>query len=646
MKAPKTPRTAADWYRIQELYEHALTLPADERAPYLKKEDPDGTLRQEVESLLGQENDLENFLEQALTELMEQQGFRPPSKMFSPGDTIGDFKIKKILGSGGFGAVYLAEQMSLAREVALKVSPNLGVEAKTLAYLEHDHIVKVYSEEVDEQNNLRLVCMQYVPGADLHNVIAWLASKRKKWSFSEFLDAARELGPTEVPPDGITLERLDGLRHMDIASSLLWIVARIAEALDFAHQRNIFHLDIKPGNILLTPYGRPVLTDFGVALDQRPVIDPQSRNIGGTTDFMSPEHREAFASGKKDAFASLDASADIYSLGRTLQELAERARRAGVLSEKARRQIDTVVAKATANDKKLRYGSAREMQIALDTTREILSIRRQLPKSGLSRFAYRFPFFMLTFAGAIPQLAASSIGIAYNQLHVVNHLNPEQMGAFVALNRIYNPVLYGLVGTFWTALIFFLRAKYVRRNNVEFLAKDRDDLRRKILRVPTIGVWLTTISWLPTAAIFPIFIAQKGGALEVGTTAHLSCTFVLGWLIAMSYSFLLHQAVTVRALYPHLWPGEHPIHATARGELAVAQKVSFFFSRLTVLIPLFAASLLLFLSPEFLGVNELRILKQLLFFLLLLSGIGVFSALSLHHHIQSCVEAFLAVDKK
>ena len=90
----------------------------------------------------------------------------------SPGESLHGFELIRELGRGSFARVFLARQTALDRLVALKVSPSRGQEARTLAGLEHDHIVRVFSEEIDTRRDLCLMCMQYVPGTTLSNVIA------------------------------------------------------------------------------------------------------------------------------------------------------------------------------------------------------------------------------------------------------------------------------------------------------------------------------------------------------------------------------------------------------------------------------------------------------------------------------------------
>ena len=101
-----------------------------------------------------------------------------PPPLFEPGQRVDDFEIQRLLGSGAFARVYLARQISLDRLVALKVSANQGTEARTLAHLEHDHIVQVFTETPAPAINLRYLCMQFVPGLTLERIILTLGPAR------------------------------------------------------------------------------------------------------------------------------------------------------------------------------------------------------------------------------------------------------------------------------------------------------------------------------------------------------------------------------------------------------------------------------------------------------------------------------------
>src|SRR4051794_4490525 len=224
----------------------------------------------------------------------------PPARTpgdFAPSDYIGEFEILDKLGEGAFGLVFLARQTSLGREVALKVNrdadgvgsaagsgwppgsgaPNPTVtvdapprnEGQLLAGLEHDHIVKVYSEFHDPATGARGLCLQYVPGADLGAVIRRVhEGVARPASGSTIVGALDAVRRGEVEFDPAALRDRDALEGDDFTQAVCRIGARLAEALAYAHARGVLHCDIKPANILVTPYGRPMLADFNVAFDK------------------------------------------------------------------------------------------------------------------------------------------------------------------------------------------------------------------------------------------------------------------------------------------------------------------------------------------------------------------------------------------
>jgi DNA-binding beta-propeller fold protein YncE len=193
----------------------------------------------------------------------------------STGQTIGQYVIKKKIGEGGMGSVYLAEQPAVKRDVVIKIlaadfAATPGAvdrfkrEADMIARLEHPHILPVYDfGEVD--GSLYLV-MRYMRGGSL-------------------------------------LDRLDA-RNLT-QEQLLAYLSQIAEALDYAHARGVIHRDLKPANILLDDLGNAYLADFGLAKSMEGTRDlTATGSILGTPAYMSPEQ----ARGEK-----LDSRSDVYS---------------------------------------------------------------------------------------------------------------------------------------------------------------------------------------------------------------------------------------------------------------------------------------------------------------------------------------------
>jgi membrane protein YdbS with pleckstrin-like domain len=196
---------------------------------------------------------------------------------------IGRYRIERLLGQGGFGAVYLARDDQLHRPVAIKVPHRERIslpedveayiaEARIVASLDHPHIVAVFDIGCTE-DGLPFVVSKYVEGSDLKERI-----KESRPSFSE--------------------------------SSAL--VATIAEALHYAHLTGLVHRDVKPSNILIDTAGKPYIADFGLALKEEDF--GKGVGFGGTPIYMSPE--QARGEGHR-----VNGRSDIFSLGVVLYEL-------------------------------------------------------------------------------------------------------------------------------------------------------------------------------------------------------------------------------------------------------------------------------------------------------------------------------------
>jgi serine/threonine protein kinase/Leucine-rich repeat (LRR) protein len=197
------------------------------------------------------------------------------------------FRIVKLLGQGGMGAVYLAEDTRLGRQVAIKtLKPELAAnptarerflrEARLAAALEHDHICPIY--HVGEDNGIPYLAMPLLKGESLE----------------ELLRRRQRLAPVQVIRLGI----------------------QIAAGLAAAHEKGLIHRDIKPGNLWVEPVGggRIKILDFGLARSiEADTCLTQAGAIVGTPSYMAPEQ----ARGDK-----LDARADLYSLGVVLYRLA------------------------------------------------------------------------------------------------------------------------------------------------------------------------------------------------------------------------------------------------------------------------------------------------------------------------------------
>jgi serine/threonine protein kinase/tetratricopeptide (TPR) repeat protein len=244
------------------------------------------------------------------------------------GDRLFGFRLLQELGHGAFARVYLAQQGELAdRSVVLKVSAIEGSEPQTLAQLQHTNIVPIYSVHEDAAAGLRAVCMPYFGGASLTHVLreAWAGGLPARGE--EFV---RALAKVEAPPPAArqatpgpeTAARRtarDVLAGTSYIRAAAWVVARLAEGLQHAHERGVLHRDVKPSNVLISADGEPLLLDFNVS--QEMSCDPAEATLGGTVAYMAPEHLHALLSRSKEAAQQVDRRSDIYSLGMVLYEI-------------------------------------------------------------------------------------------------------------------------------------------------------------------------------------------------------------------------------------------------------------------------------------------------------------------------------------
>lgn len=240
-----------------------------------------------------------------------------------PGDVVGDFRIEKLLGAGGVSRVFLATQLSLDRQIALKITVDteadsaVGNEGRTMASFSHPNIVPVFAQE--RIGSLRLLAMEYVDGPTL----------------SDFMDHAREhfygLGVRRVATQSEALSLIsehcsdrpieENDQRRDDGSSrnfLCGIIRDLARALAAAAARGVIHSDVKPANILLTREGRAMLADFNVSFSQNS-DSGEPPPVGGTLLYMSPEQLGILTGSESDSH--LDERSDIYSLGLVLFEV-------------------------------------------------------------------------------------------------------------------------------------------------------------------------------------------------------------------------------------------------------------------------------------------------------------------------------------
>ncbi|MFO0949822.1 MAG: tetratricopeptide repeat protein [Isosphaeraceae bacterium] len=253
------------------------------------------------------------------------------------GDRLGDFRLLAELGRGGAGRTFLAVQPSLAdRPVVLKVTAGDHVEHLSLARLMHTHIVPLYSEQAFPDRGLRALCMPYLGGTTLAQILDELAGtppeRRRGRDVLQALDQIHQaqtarLGedaPSPSPPTAGPFRV--ALEQATYVEAVCWIAACLADALQYAHDRGLVHMDVKPSNVLIASDGQPMLLDFHLAVSPiRPgerSAHPAHERLGGTRGWMSPEQSAAMAAVIRggEVRQPVDGRSDIYSLGLLIDE--------------------------------------------------------------------------------------------------------------------------------------------------------------------------------------------------------------------------------------------------------------------------------------------------------------------------------------
>jgi len=369
--------TSHRWEKLQAIFTAAMQRPPGERLSFAREASVgDAELQAELESLLCS-SDESSFLkggikgaEDACRILLNLDPLLDEAESQREGSgqtienaahvrphlptTIGRYRISRLVGEGGMGLVYEAEQAQPRRVVALKViktgwtNPEVvrrfRRESQALARLQHPGIAQVYEageESSGEGGSQLFFAMEFIHGEQL-----------LKYAKTHHLT---------------TPERLE-------------LMAKVCDAVDHAHERGLIHRDLKPGNILVDEVGQPKILDFGVARvtggDVEATRQTEVGQLLGTVAYMSPEQVLG------DPLA-LDRRSDVYALGVILYELlAERlpyrvspnnmndALRAvqqddpeplSSIQRSYRGDVETIVAKALEKDKARRYSSAADL---------------------------------------------------------------------------------------------------------------------------------------------------------------------------------------------------------------------------------------------------------------------------------------------
>src|SRR5580704_15021206 len=365
------------WRRLEALFYAALELKPEARAEFLDKScDGDTALRKEVETLLESAEKPMDFLEKPVLEAAHRMIGDPSPTSITPGTQLTHYEIISMIGAGGMGEVYLAEDKGLRRKVALKMlAPELIRDERGLRRFEHE------AHAASALNHPNILTIHEFGQADGLHFIA-----------SEFIE-------------GVTLRQRLVNGRLEL-SAAVEIAIQIASALAAAHAGGIVHRDIKPENVIVRTDGIVKVLDFGIAkLSERRVgetIRRRATTVGastsepgmvlGTAKYMSPEQARG---------VEVDARSDIFSLGAVIYELVtgrsavDGDTASDIIAEilkveppppvefvpEVPHEIERIISKALRKDRESRYQTVKDLLIDLQDFKKESEFQAQLRRS-------------------------------------------------------------------------------------------------------------------------------------------------------------------------------------------------------------------------------------------------------------------------
>jgi heme exporter protein D len=460
----------------------------------------------------------------------------------------------------------------------------------------------------------------------------------------------------------------EGLAAAGYVEAVCWTMARIAEALHFAHERGVLHRDIKPANILIDPYGRPLLADFSLSIAGPSKDRVADEVFGGTLPYMAPEHLEAFNPECAVASDAVDERSDVYSLGVVLYELlalappfaahsaGQRDNQTLTLMAQARRSpppalhasfpdvpypLDDALRRCLAGDPAERSPDASHLAESLEGCRLLCQADRRLPALGrFTKAIARAPLTALIVLSFLPHVAASLLAAAYNGFVLFPRLTPEQQAAFVSTAAIDCAIVFPLIAM--VVVVFYGKTIRVWRRLAAIpppAAAEVDRARQRLAATPMAATVFSLLGWLPPMLAIPLSLRAIGASMSWQELAHLAFSLLLGFLLAATYSFFIAQYAIVRIFYPQAWVNAARFASAAREELAAAPGRLRWFQIGAGVVPLTGAILIVGAGPQMFASGGYVAFRWLAVCLILLGMAGMWLSLEIGSLILKSIDA-------
>lgn len=526
------------------------------------------------ESMFGHLVDLKE-----VTAAVKQMG-RPPD--LETGSQIDDFQIVQKLGQGAFAHVYLAQQKSMQRLVALKVSRGKGDEPQALAQFDHPNIVRVYDQRHVVDQQVHLLYMQFLPGGTLSDVVKAVrgtSTSRLGRVLLETIDR-NLLIAAQIAPERSAVRQW--LKSAEWPTVVAWVGVQLARALDDAHRREVLHRDVKPANVLLSAEGIPKLADFNVSFAGAAGRAGAAVCFGGSVGYMAPEHLRAIRANGFESPSEVKEPADYYALGILLWELWQgkrpfpcegrpisweslvdqqlESRRQPLIEPKrtgdaTERVLEKTLRLALAYDPDQRPQSGAEMagRLRLALHPKTATIFDPDDHSLASKLATLSPWMLWTLTGLVillPHVAAGIFNFKYNANEV--DLTPSMQESLGNVAWWVNSVAY----PFAVILVLWFARGLARgvRNAQEGHPVDPQDVHETLElghRAAVVG----GTCWAIAGLIYPTALSWMHPDFTISQTIHFFVSLLICGGVAMIYPFFGLALVATFAYYPRLIRG-------------------------------------------------------------------------------------------